>query len=317
MPQSGLEKPLGVRRWWTYQRERFPVLAHGPLIAAFSLSSVCYSSLVRGNAAIPGPGPLLVAFVSAFLFFLQLRILDEFKDQEEDARFRPYRPVPRGLVTLRELGAIGVAGALIQLALALWLDAEALLPLLILVWLYLALMAREFFAGEWLRARPAVYMASHLLILPLIDLYATACDWRVAGANPPHALAWLLLISLLNGVVLEVGRKMRAPGDEEPGVETYTRLWGRRMANGVWLGTLFVAGICAWPATAGVGFHAPAAALLAPVLTIASVVVWSFRQKPEPRFARLFEPLSGLWILLTYLSLGILPLLWGIRGGAL
>ena len=39
-------------------------------------------------------------------------------DAEEDARFRPYRPVPRGLVTLRELGWIGALIAVVQFALA-------------------------------------------------------------------------------------------------------------------------------------------------------------------------------------------------------
>ena len=39
---------------------------------------------------------------------------------EEDARYRPYRPVPRGLVTLRELGVVFAAAAVIQLALAIW-----------------------------------------------------------------------------------------------------------------------------------------------------------------------------------------------------
>ena len=37
-----------MRRWWIYQRERFPVLAHGLLIAAFSSSAVCFSQLLRG-----------------------------------------------------------------------------------------------------------------------------------------------------------------------------------------------------------------------------------------------------------------------------
>src|SRR5829696_4543202 len=93
-------------RWWAYQRERFPVFAHGLLIAAFS-----YSALLRGRAAVE-PAGALAAFVTAFLFFLQLRIADEFKDFEEDARYRPYRAVPRGLVSLRELGVVfALAGA--------------------------------------------------------------------------------------------------------------------------------------------------------------------------------------------------------------
>ena len=90
-------------RWWVYQRERFPILAHGPLIAAFSVSAVSYSALLRGQSSLPLDGTLL-AFGTAFLFFLQLRIADEFKDFEDDSRYRSYRPVPRGLVKLSELG---------------------------------------------------------------------------------------------------------------------------------------------------------------------------------------------------------------------
>jgi 4-hydroxybenzoate polyprenyltransferase len=40
-----------LNRWWIYQHERFPVLNHGLLIAAFSLSAVTFSSLLRGRAA--------------------------------------------------------------------------------------------------------------------------------------------------------------------------------------------------------------------------------------------------------------------------
>src|SRR5207248_2175394 len=104
-----------LARWWTYQRERFPVVAHGILIAAFSSSAVCFSTLLRGRTTPPQLLALIVAFGTAFLFFLQLRIADEFKDCEEDSRYRPYRAVPRGLVSLRELAVLGVAAAAVQL----------------------------------------------------------------------------------------------------------------------------------------------------------------------------------------------------------
>src|SRR5438874_1648179 len=145
-----------ANRWWVYQRERFPILAHGPLIAAFSLSAVSYSACLRGGDAWPTGLAAGTAFVSCFLFFLQLRIADEFKDFDEDARYRPYRPVPRGLVRLRELAAVAVLAAAVQLALAVLLDF-GLLALLGVVWAYLALMSKEFFVGAWLRPRPILY----------------------------------------------------------------------------------------------------------------------------------------------------------------
>ena len=178
----GVEHEVVTNRWWIYQRERFPVFAHGPLIAAFSLSAVCCSSLLRGDFRLPSSLSLLVAFGTALLFFLQLRIADEFKDFEEDARHRPYRPVPRGLVSLQELGIVGVLSAVVQLGLA-WMLRPELALLLVFVWFYLALMSKEFFVGSWMKSRPLFYMISHMAIVPLIDLYATACDWWPAASG--------------------------------------------------------------------------------------------------------------------------------------
>src|SRR5262249_2790594 len=135
-----------ANRWWVYQRERFPVLAHGLLIAAFSFSAVCFSALLRGQTTLPSAASAVVAFGTAFLFFLQLRIADGSKAFEEDSRYRPYRPVPRGLVSLRELGVLGALAALVQLGLALWLEPSLAL-LLALTWTYLALMSKEFFVA--------------------------------------------------------------------------------------------------------------------------------------------------------------------------
>src|SRR5204863_9137674 len=94
----------------------------------------------------------------------------------EDARHRPYRPVPRGLVRLRELGWIGVGIAVMQFMLAVRIG-WTLVGLLAVTWSYFALMSEEFFARQWLKARPVVYLFSHMPIMPLVDWFATGCDW--------------------------------------------------------------------------------------------------------------------------------------------
>jgi len=298
-------------RWWVYQRERFPILAHAPLVAAFSFSALCYSSLLRGDITLPLLMPALVAFVSALLFFLLLRIADEFKDFEDDCRYRPYRPVPRGLVTLNELAIIAIAALLIQLVLALWLHTS-LVIILLLVWCYLALMSKEFFVHNWLKARPILYMLSHMLIMPLIDLYATACDWLVAGEGLPDGLYWFLLVSFFNGMVIEIGRKIRAPHDEEPGVETYTVLWGKQGAVFAWLMVLMLTTACALMAAWQIDFLLPAALLMTGLLFIAGILSLAFIKKASTQLAKKFELVSGLWTLLMYLSLGAVPLAWSV-----
>jgi len=294
-------------RWWIYQRERFPVAAHGPLILAFSACAVSYSALLTGRGVPPWQA-YAVAFATCLLFFLQLRIADEFKDAGEDARWRPYRPVPRGLVTLGELRVVFILAAGIQLALALWWEPR-LLWVLAIGWTYLALMSVEFFARNWLKARPVVYLLSHMGIMPLVDLYATACDWMPAHGTLPAGLTPFLAASFCNGIVIEVGRKLRQPDAEEDGVETYSRLWGRRGGVVVWLLCMAATAGFALVAAARIGFAAPLAAVLGAVGLVAIAAARSYAG------GRLhggkIEALAGVWTLALYLTLGVVPL--GLR----
>ena len=306
-------KDSTTNRWWIYQRERFPFAAHAPLIAAFSFSAISYSSLLRGRAMIPSLAAAAVAFLSATLSFLQLRLADEFKDFEEDSRYRPYRPIPRGLIKLKELGWVWVASAAFQLLLALLLKPP-LAVFLVLVWIYLLLMSKEFFVKSWLKARPFTYMWTHMLIMPLIDFYTTACDWLVAGTRPPDGLIWFLLVSLFNGMVIEIGRKIRSPQDEEPGVETYTFVWGRGGAVSAWMAALLTTTLFAWIAASRIGFGRPVLWLLGLLLTAATSLALLFLRDPKTWRGRWFEAMSGIWSLLMYLSLGAVPLLLRLFG---
>jgi 4-hydroxybenzoate polyprenyltransferase len=300
-----------LSRWWTYQRERFPIFAHGPLIAAFSFSAVSYSAMLRSPGTFPSLSLLaiVVAFGTAFLFFLELRLADEFKDFEEDKRYRPYRPVQRGLVTLRELAVLWVICGMIQLLLALWLDWTIVL-LLALVWVYLVLMSKEFFVGHWLKAHPIPYLISHMVILPLVDLYATACDWWNKESFNHLLLIWFLMASYFNGVVIEIGRKVRAPTDEETGVNTYTVLWGRPRAALAWVGAMLASGVCATVAAVLIGAASAVGAILGVALLLAALAAWMFVREPITRRAKRIELVSGLWTILMYLSVGAVPLVW-------
>ena len=307
---NNASRPTNIlSRFWIYQAERFPVFGNGLLIAAFSFSAVSFSMLLRGVNTWPALNTVIVCFVSAFFSFLQLRLADEFKDFGEDSRYRPYRPVPRGLVSLRELGILWALTGALQLGLAIWLN-PALVPLLLIVWTYLGLMSKEFFVRDWLKAHPITYMWTHMLIVPLIDFYTTACDWRAAGQLAPHAgLTWFLIASFFNGIVIELGRKIRAPQDEEHGVETYTFLWGRRRAVLAWLGALALTALCASLAAVEIDFLVPAGLLLTIAFITTVVVALRFLQDPSTQRAKLVETMSGLWTILMYLSVGALPLL--------
>lgn len=288
----------GLRsRWLTYFRERFPLLGHGVPIALFVTAGELYARAQQGQAPWPGLPRLAVAFVTVFLVFLQLRILDEFKDYAEDARYRPERPVPRGLVTLRQLGTLGLAAAVVQLFVSSLLGL-APVTWLVVVWAYAWLMRVEFMVPQWLRAHPVAYMGSHVVIIPLMLFYVAAC---ADVAFSPGALLLLALLSYATFCVFEIGRKIRAPADEREGVDMYSQLWGLSNAVSAWMAVLIVASVLLGIVVAALLAQAAIGVLLAlPLPVVAGVLSLRFLADPRPGAGSLFMKLSGAWVLYAY-----------------
>lgn len=292
------------RRLWRYQRERFPLAAYLPMVAAFTASAAAYSRLARDVTVwIPWDRYAVGAF-TALVLFAWLRILDEHKDAAQDLVARPELPVPRGLVTLGELRAAGVV--LLGAAVVLNLIVEpVLLWAMAIVAGYAALMTKEFFVGGWLRARPTAYLLSHMMIMPLIDGYTTGLDWLAEGAPPPPGLWFFLGITFLNGVIVEIGRKIRPRSEERPGVDTYTKAWGERTAPAIWLGVLVLAAATTWLALRHVGAVSAEGLLLTALALLAMAPAMAFLCRPRKRWAKRIEASAGLWTIAVYLLLGI------------
>ncbi len=329
---SILRRKSLLKRAWIYQKERFPLVKHGLLIAIFSGAAVGYGANLSHSR--PTLNSAFVAFFSTFAFFWQMRVADEFKDLADDAQYRPYRPVPRGLVSLRELAILGLISATVQAGLALWL-APSLLGLLVSIWAYFGLMCKEFCVRYWLRAHPIAYVLSHMVIVPLIGGYAVATQTvPKTGIIFSWGILPFLLTCFCNGLVIELGRKIRLPAGEEPGVETYSALWGLPRATQLWLGAVMLTAIFSLGAAWSINSLAIVAPIVFALLGWISFKIWpwlgqfSIAQSPPPSA---LTPLSGeersvekrqkthdlldtptaIWTLGVYLSLGWLPWLLG------
>jgi hypothetical protein len=295
-------------RLLAYQAERFPIAGYVPLIAAFTFCSVAYSRLARGAPGFVPLHHLAMGTATALVLFFLLRVLDEHKDADVDAAHRPELPVPRGLVTLAELRRVAIVATVAVLG---WnaVAAPVLLGPLALFALWAALMTREFFVRDWLRRRAAIYLVTHMAIMPFIDLYTTGVDWLVAGGDdrPVRALSLFLMVTFLNGIVIEIGRKLRAPEDERPGVDTYTGAWGVRRAPVVWALALAGSTVTAVLALRLVSDRATLPVVLAAVAALCAAPALAFLARPERAWARRAETASQLWPLATYLALGAGP----------
>lgn len=296
--------PSLLARLWVYQAERFPLGRTAVLCAVFAGASVSVSAHLAQRPA-PGLPAYLAAFVITLAFFFQLRVLDEIKDKEDDARFRPERPIPRGLVRLDTIIALGVTSALLAALAALAVDVR-LIGLLALAWGWMTVMSFEFFVPHWLKARPFVYLVSHMAVMPLIDLVITGAEWTPHG-SPVPALSLFLVLSFANGCVLEIGRKLWAPGSERDGVETYSRVLGPDRGALLWLVCLAIAfGLLiavGWATrtpwlTGAIGLAGAAYAGRAALL---------YRSEATPRRAKALEDASGLWVFACYGAAGFAP----------
>ena len=295
-------------RFWAYQRERFPLAGFVPIIAAFTFSSAAYSRLARGSSGFIPWSRFGVGAVTALVFFFMLRVLDEHKDQDVDRRFRPELPVPRGLVSLGELRAIGGAGLAVVVTLNALILPVLLVPVAIVAG-WATLMTREFFVRDWLRAHPTAYLLTHMAVMPLIDTYATGLDWLSVGRHLPPGMGLFLGVTFANGMLIEIGRKLRAPDAEREGVDTYTRAWGLRRAPVVWLILLAMAASLATLALRHVGSGALELGTIGLALLWAARAALRFLRRPDTASATGVEQASQLWMFGTYLALGTLPFL--------
>jgi hypothetical protein len=293
-------------RWWIYQQERFPIFMNAPLVIVFCLSVLLFSAMQQVETYAPSFMLVSGAAISTLILFFQLRVADEFKDYETDSEYRPHRAVPRGLVKLRELAVLAYVGAAIQFGIALYFDV-GLVAILAGVWLYIALMTKEFFVPAWLREHPVAYLLSHMLIMPIIAFYISAFDWLCICNSIPTGLGWLLLLSFCCGLVLEVGRKTKSPAKEREGVETYSALWGAPVSVAIWIGCIALSAAAYLNALSFVTpvNSYPIFALSLPIIGFAAAIPllkrkWSLQNSADVAI----EPTSGLVALTLYLCLG-------------
>jgi 4-hydroxybenzoate polyprenyltransferase len=297
-----------LTRLWTYQAERFPLKKTAPLLAVFSAASICVSAQLAGRE-VPDWPAFVAGFVVAMALFFQMRVCDEWKDAKDDRLYRPERPIPRGLIAQGTVLWLGAA-TLPLAAGVVWLWHPPALWLLALVWLWLAAMTLEFGAPEWLKARAGLYLLSHMMIMPLIDLLLTGLEWLPGGGAAPQL--WLFLaLSFVNGCVLEIGRKLWAPENEIAGVETYSGLWGPGRAALIWMGCVVLSAtlLVGTGFATGVGWFTSGLAAVA--LLACLWAAWGYRARPTAKAQERMDTVAGLWVFFCYATAGFLPFVIG------
>jgi 4-hydroxybenzoate polyprenyltransferase len=294
-----------------YLRERFPPVEYGFGASLFFFAAYATAIGLAGHR--PSFSAATAVGVATFvLVFLHLRLMDEVKDAAIDERYYPERPVPRGLITLREIRLLAAGVIALELGLNATLPQGSLVPYLAVLGFTL-LMYVEFFAGAALRRNFVVYTLVHMPVLPLMAGYAYAlalADGRELEVLPSFAL--FLVLSYASGLALEIGRKLHAREDEPGGV--YVRQLGWRRTAAALFALVVLGCACAVALGIALGFGPSFAAATAVPVVLTGVGVARFCAAPSPGRARtlgsIVVPTSALG---PYALLGI----YAVAGWAL
>ena len=332
-----------IKNFKIYLNERFPLGKNSFFVLIFTLSGYIYTGLLYNSKIIKSilskevnRVPLLWGkeidkvpiiwyklfplFIIIFMFFFQLRITDEFKDYEEDLKYRPYRPVQRGIISLKALGKIGIATIIIQIILAHVINSK-LIYFMLLVWIYMFLMTKEFFIKNWLTERILIYALSHVVIMIFITLVILKGTGYILEShfletlylsleryekNIFIGLIPLFALNYLNGIVLEIGRKTRRANEEEYGVQTYSKLWGRKKAVFILCILYAIEYILVLLGLSNMykEFFMTGTLILTITLVISIYFMIKFLKKDLT--GKIPENISGIWILISSMNMGLI-----------
>jgi len=332
-----------IKNFKIYLNERFPLGKNSLFVLIFTLSGYIYAGLLYNSKIIKSIlskevnrvpllwnkeinkvpiiwYKLLPLFIIIFMFFFQLRITDEFKDYEEDLKYRPYRPVQRGIISLKALGKIGIATVIVQIILAHVINPK-LIYFMLLVWIYMFLMTKEFFIKNWLTERILIYALSHVVIMIFITLVIVKGTGYILQDHFLETLYLLLekyeknifigliplfALNYLNGIVLEIGRKTRKANEEEYGVQTYSKLWGRKKSVFILCILYAIEYILVLLGLSNMykEFFLTGTLILTITLVISIYFMIKFLKKDLT--GKIPENISGIWILISSMNMGLI-----------
>ena len=211
-------------RWGIYFNERFPLIPN--LLVAMGITHSA-RILAESNTGLPSTFlATVLAVLGGMLFLAQIRLMDEYKDFEKDKIAHPERPLPRGLFTHQEFGSwifrFNVSMVLMSLLLGALLNPVAG-GLFAFGTIYLYLMFKEFYLGEWLVKRPMLYAISHQLIIFPMGAFVYSCYHEQVLAGP--VVFWFCVLLLGTFFAFEVGRKLDPSA--HPILKTYLSQYGK------------------------------------------------------------------------------------------
>ena len=200
-------------RFYAYQKERFPI----GLLGLSLLPAVLSSGVIV--SADPTRIQVALALTASLAYLLHIRVIDERRDFEHDNVHHTDRPVQVGAITQGELRYVDALAVSLLVVIAVTAGLSACIAATaMLVYSYIA--GKEFFVGERVRRYFFVYNGANLIQMLLMQVFV-----YTVFSNPISVNFLLFLhfaFTTVGTVIFEFVRKLKIPGDDGTGKDTYT-----------------------------------------------------------------------------------------------
>ena len=186
--------------------------------------------------------------------------------------------------------------AIIQLIITLIYSRDSVI-LLLFVWAYFAIMSKDFFLKKFLDKHLLINVTFDEILLPILVLYLSSYVYIDGNI-------WLLLLmSYIISWIVEVARKIRCKQEEEEGVKTYTAVFG--IGGAIFI--LFILETILMLLQIMI-LGKKYLIIIIGVYILVNIINLLFINKKNKKSAKITELSANIYIIVAYLSLGLLIL---------
>ncbi|MDO8269500.1 MAG: UbiA family prenyltransferase [Candidatus Levybacteria bacterium] len=202
-----------LTRLYKYQSVRFPIFF---LALSFLPPILSSSAIVSAGASL---FIIVICLFISLLYLFHVRIADEARDLDHDAIHHRSRPIQSDIIELWELRQVDIVIAATFFSLTPFFGIISF-SLGIIMWIYAFLAEKEFYVKEVLKRHFFLYNGVNIIQMFLLQIMV----YTIFSKSLHISLTLVLhfLFTCTGTVIFEFLRKLKLPGKDGTGKDTYT-----------------------------------------------------------------------------------------------
>jgi 4-hydroxybenzoate polyprenyltransferase len=215
-----------LKSWTQFTKERFDPVFHIVMVIVFLMAHVLVARAIR--PLMIDVQDIIILFIGVAAFYFKLHLYDEVRNYGLDIIVNKSRPLPRGLLTHKDMFRGMLVCIIVELICFSTQGLQSFVSIFLAI-AYSLIMFKEFFIAEKLRLYLTTYAITHTIVTSFLSVaifsfltHSSFLQIVTDMAFLSFALATWLLFN-----IFEFGRKSFASSEERKNRDTYSSLFGR------------------------------------------------------------------------------------------